>query len=142
MISLFKIVRMTFLDGDIEKVTAAAAAGDPNAQAQLAWRKINNDGVTLDRPGGIKLAKESANKGCKEGLFTYGFILFNGLGCEEKQAEGVKYFLKAAEQNFGPALYQLADCYIGGMGVPVNEQEAEKYYHLAEKAGFNPIAAL
>ncbi|OHT10861.1 hypothetical protein TRFO_19756 [Tritrichomonas foetus] len=143
IISLFSFKMMNDLSHveDISKLKADSDAGNPVAMAKYAWRMIHADGAPLDRPGGAKLALSSANKGCAEGQFTYGFCVFNGLGAEENQAEGVKYFKMAAEQNYGPALQQLGDCFMGGMGVEKNEAEAEKYYQRAKAAGFNPVAA-
>lgn len=133
---------MCFLDGDIEKVKRQCEAGDPFAQAQVAWRMCMNDGIPLDREKGAQLAKASAEKGCKEGQFTYGICLLNGLGVKENPEEACRFFKFAADKNFGPALQQLADCFMDGLGVPKSEAEAEKYYKLAQEAGFDPVAAL
>lgn len=101
-----------------------------------------NDGIPLDRDGGAKLAKKSADQECKEGQFTYGTCLLNGLGITENPEEAFNYLKLAADQKFGPALQQLGDLYMDGLRVKDNEKEDEKYYKLAQEAGFSPVATI
>jgi S1-C subfamily serine protease len=54
---------------------------------------------------------------------------------EKNYTEAVKWFRKAAEQNFAPAQYGLAKCYGTGNGVPLDNVEAYKWFSLAAAQG-------
>jgi TPR repeat protein len=52
------------------------------------------------------------------------------------QAEAVKWYRKAAEQNFAAAQYNLAVCYDRGDGVAEDHVEAVKWYRKAAEQNF------
>lgn len=127
---------------DINDLKARSDAGDALAMAEYGWRKIHADGCELDREGGARLCHASANLKNPKGQFNCGFCLFNGLGIDEDQSEGFKYFKLSADQGYGPALYQVAVCYEHGMGVAADKEKARQFYKMAEDAGFNPVGAI
>ena len=49
----------------------------------------------------------------------------------EDDVEAVKWYRKAAEQNYAPAQYNLGLCYDHGDGVAENQVEAVKWYRKA-----------
>jgi TPR repeat protein len=51
------------------------------------------------------------------------------------QVEAVKWFRKAAEQNFAPAQYNLNVCYYNGKGVAKDYVEAYEWLLLAARQG-------
>jgi TPR repeat protein len=55
-------------------------------------------------------------------------LCFGNLGLAKDQVEAVKWFHKAAEQNYGAAQYTLANCYFWGRGVAQDEAEAVRWY--------------
>jgi TPR repeat protein len=52
--------------------------------------------------------------------------------------EAVKWFRKAAEQNYAAAQYNLGLCYRDGFGVAKDDIEGEKWFHKAIEQGFIP----
>jgi TPR repeat protein len=56
---------------------------------------------------------------------------FGGRGVPQDYAEAVKWFRKAAEQNYAQAQYALGICYDGGDGVTKDEFEAANWYRKA-----------
>ena len=55
----------------------------------------------------------------------------NGQGVAKDEAEAVKWYRKAAEQNDAEAQYNLGICYANGQGVAKDEAEAVKWYRKA-----------
>lgn len=49
--------------------------------------------------------------------------------------EAVKWFKKAADQDYAPAQYMLGQCYSSGSGVERNNEEAAKWYQKAAENG-------
>ena len=54
----------------------------------------------------------------------------------ENYSEAVKWYRKAAEQDFVAAQYFLASCYANGKGIPQNYTEAVKWYCKAAEQGY------
>ena len=59
-------------------------------------------------------------------------------GIEQNPAEAIKWYRKAAEQNYAPAQYSMAAIYREGLGVQPNIQEAVKWYEKAAENGYQP----
>jgi TPR repeat protein len=57
------------------------------------------------------------------------------LGVTKDDAEAVKWYRKAAEQNLAKAQYNLGICYAYGEGVSKDQVEAEKWWRLAAQNG-------
>ena len=60
---------------------------------------------------------------------------YKGEGVVKDQAEAVKWFRKAAEQNLARAQYNLGVCYYNGEGVAKDYVEAYKWLLLAARQG-------
>jgi TPR repeat protein len=50
----------------------------------------------------------------------------------------VKWYRKAAEQNYAPAQFNLGYCYANGQGVGKNKVEAVKWYRKAAEQNYTP----
>src|SRR5260370_35484378 len=80
--------------------------------------------------------RAGADKGDAKAQYELGRAFFSGtLGVAKDEAEAVKWFRKAAEQNFADAQYNLGVCYDRGEGVAKNEVEAYKGGLLAAGQG-------
>ncbi len=66
-----------------------------------------------------------------EALFNTGLSYYLGQGVPTDYDEAVKWFRKAAEQNYPPAQSVLGDCYIFGRGVQKDYTQAVKWYRKA-----------
>ena len=51
------------------------------------------------------------------------------------EVEAVKWYRKAAEQNYAEAQYNLGCCYANGQGVAKDEVEAVKWFRKAAEGG-------
>lgn len=64
---------------------------------------------------------------------------FGKLGVAKDEAEAVKWYHKAAEQNHAPAQYSLGACYMHGQGIGKDEIEAVKWWRKAAEQN-HPLA--
>src|SRR4029453_7044015 len=80
--------------------------------------------------------RAGADKGDAKARYELGRAFFSGtLGVAKDEAEAVKWFRKAAEQNLADAQYNLGVCYDSGEGVTKDEVEAYKWCLLAAGPG-------
>ena len=87
----------------------------------------------------LTIIRASAAKGDAEGQLVLGRAYFYGnLGVPKDEAEGVKWYRKAAEQNHAPAQKMLGFCYDTGQGVPKDYLEAVKWYRKAADQNYAP----
>ncbi len=70
--------------------------------------------------------------------FNLGVMYAKGHDVPRNEAEAVKWYLKAAEQNYAVAQYNLGSMYANGAGVPKDEVEAVKWW---KKAAEQNVAA-
>ena len=62
----------------------------------------------------------------------------NGKGTRKNTRKAFEWFSKAAaDEDYAPALYNLASCYENGFGVEADEKEAERLRKLADKLAEN-----
>ena len=58
------------------------------------------------------------------------------LGVAKDEVEAVKWYRKAAEQNYAEAQYNLGVCYANGQGVAKDEAEAVKWFRKAAEQNY------
>ncbi len=76
--------------------------------------------------------RAGADKGDAKAQYELGRAFFSGaLGVAKDEAEAVKWFRKAAEQNVADAQYNLGVCYANGQGVTEDDAEAVKWFRKA-----------
>src|ERR671918_83753 len=76
--------------------------------------------------------RAGADKGDAKGRYELGRAFFSGiLGVAKDEAEAVKWFRKAAEQNLADAQFSLGVCYAIGQGVAKDDAEAVKWFRKA-----------
>ena len=77
------------------------------------------------------MVSQSRRAESRRGSTQFGRLLYAGKGVAKDQAEAVKWFRKAAEQNYAQAQYNLGVCYTHGEGVAKDPVEAVKWYRKA-----------
>lgn len=112
-----------------------ATASDTNLQFSLAMKYLNSKRSEQ----AVKYFKMSAEKGKKEAVYYYGYLLFNGMGVEQDKAKGLALMTKAAEQNMTAAQYQVGRIYYEGNGTDKDLEKAKTF--LSKAAGKNKNAA-
>ena len=75
--------------------------------------------------------KVYAERGDAESQDFVGLCYYNGDGVVRDRVEAVKWYRKAAEQNYAMAQYNLGKCYGDGTGVAKDEVEEVKWYRKA-----------
>src|SRR2546430_722208 len=76
--------------------------------------------------------RAGADKGDAKAQYELGRAFFSGtLGVAKDEAEAVKWFRKAAEQNVADAQFNLGVCYANGQGVPEDDAESVKWFRKA-----------
>src|SRR6266481_3770679 len=76
--------------------------------------------------------RAGADKGDAKAQYELARAFFSGtLGVAKDEAEAVKWFRKAAEQNVADAQYNLGVCYANGQGVTEDAAEAVKWFRKA-----------
>jgi len=76
--------------------------------------------------------RAGADKGDAEARYELGRAFFSGaLGVAKDEAEAVKWFRKAAEQNVADAQFSLGVCYAIGQGVMKDDAEAVQWFRKA-----------
>ena len=93
----------------------AVENGDGEALAYLANCYMTGSGVNKDEEKVKELLDESCNRGCINGIYMKGFMLYSGLIYEEDKAEGLAMITRAADAcyrkacNFLVAYYSAKD---------------------------------
>src|SRR5258708_118816 len=78
-----------------------------------------------------------AEKGDAPSQVSLGVVFFHGnLGVAKDEVEAVKWYRKAAEQNYAEAQWSLGTCYAYGQGVSKDEVEAVKWYRKAAEQNY------
>jgi uncharacterized protein len=76
--------------------------------------------------------RAGADKGDAKAQYELGRAFFSGtLSVAKDEAEAVKWFRKAAEQNVADAQYNLGVCYANGQGVTEDDAESVKWFRKA-----------
>ena len=77
-----------------------------------------------------------AQKGDPVAQYNLGAAYLNGNGVEKDYAEAVKWYRKAAKQNYAQAQYSLGVCYYDGEGGEKDYSEAVKWVRKAADQNF------
>src|ERR687891_693312 len=81
--------------------------------------------------------RPGADKGDAKARYELGRAFFSGtLGVAKDEAEAVKWFRKAAEQNLADAQFSLGVCYAIGQGVAKDDAEAVKWFRKAAEQNY------
>ena len=84
----------------------------------------------------IESLRARAEQGNAKAQNDLGVCYHNGDGVEKNFAEAVKWYLKAAEQNYAKAFDNLGSIYqFGGYGVEKNLPKALEYFRKGAEAG-------
>jgi len=77
----------------------------------------------------------AAESGDADSQFGMGLLYANGFGVPLDDAQALKWYMLAADQNHGQAQCNIAVMHANGWGVPMSETEAMKWYLLAAENG-------
>jgi TPR repeat protein len=114
------------------------AAKEGNADAQFNLGKIYEQGLGVEKniEEAIKWYSESALQNCAAAKNNLGVLYKNGNEhLPQDHVQAFNLFKSSVDQNYGPALINLADMYFYGLGV---EQDLDEATRLINRAQDNP----
>lgn len=120
----------------IAQLRVKAEAGDPEAQADLAWAYDQGKGVAQSYEEAVRWLKRAADQGHARAQNNLGVTYQLGNGVAQNYEEAVKWYRKAADQGHTSAQWNLGTMYEYGVGVDQDWQEAAVWYEKAAEQGF------
>lgn len=84
-----------------------------------------------DKQEGVRLLKDSAQRGCVLAMEELGWRYVEGKGIETDYHEAQQWLRPAADKGLPLAQAELGYCYVMGYGVAINDSEALKWFRLS-----------
>ncbi len=113
----------------------AIAAGQPNAQYELAMRLFEGRGLPKDQPAAARWFERAASLGLAPAQYRLGLMYEKGIGVTRDPAAAKGWYVKAAEAGNARAAHNLAVMSAEpGAGAP-NYAEAVKWFRRAAALG-------
>ena len=117
---------------DIELLTKAAQAGNPEAQHQLGMCFANGDGVELDYSKAFDWVEKAANQQHQQALRTLAWLYANGFGTDQSDEKAQALIIQLAEAGDAKDQYFLASLYQSGIyGMQADSEKMIYWYHQA-----------
>lgn len=130
---------MTSLSPEIEKLGAAASAGDAESQYRLAQKYSRGDGVPRSSETAVLWLGKAAAQGHVAAQATLGTNYLVGEGARKDVTMAIQWLTKAAEQGHPMAQTNLGALYLNGDGAPQNFRQALFWLEKAAAQGM-PLA--
>ncbi len=123
-------------EGDLQKLTRQAEAGDAQAQFKLGLiYEHGAEGVERDYSKAFLWYAKAAPQGHISAQNNLATLYTRGAGVERNHDEAVKWYRVAAMAGNDGAQNNLGWMYQNGLGVPKDYQQALNWYLLSAKAG-------
>jgi TPR repeat protein len=108
-----------------------------NAMNKLGDAMFDGSGIARKNPAAAaRCYKISAELGCVDACYSYGWCLRHGQGVRENNAEAVKWLKLAADKGNANAAFSYGLCCEEGSGLDMkNKREALSYYRKAAASG-------
>lgn len=119
----------------LREFTAAAEAGDAEAQYSLAQLYENGQGVLRDPDKILYWYRKSAQQGYDLAQNNLGFMYENGEGVPRDFVEALRWYRLSAEQGYAVAQYNLGSMYARGAGIAHDYIQAYLWTALASGQG-------
>jgi localization factor PodJL len=113
----------------------AVAAGQPNAQYELAMRLFEGRGLPKDQPAAARWFERAASLGLAPAQYRLGSMYEKGNGVTPDPAVAKRWYLKAAEVGNARAAHNLAVMNADPGGGEPNYPEAAKWFRRAAELG-------
>ena len=113
---------------DLKELEEKAAAGDMDAQYELAMKLIYGDGADEDNFRAAQLLEVAALQGHREAAYNLGVCYHYGHGVDVDLRTAYQLYLRSAMQGYGKGLALVGDFYAEGICVRQSWREAIKWY--------------
>ena len=121
---------------DVRELEAAAAKGNPRAEAALGEVLLNGEGLPRDDSRGVALLEKAARAGHGPAAFRLGMLLSRGEnGVVRDPARAVAYFRAAAAAGEAEAFFNLGAAHANGRGAKRDLGEALAWLTVAKRRG-------
>ncbi len=125
---------------EVQRLADLAAAGDADAQHDLATAYALGQGVPRDYPTAAYWYRRAADAGMLNAIFNLGVLTDNGWGVERNPAEAFRLYLAAAEGGHPDAQNAVGLAYAQGYGTEADAAQAASWFQAASTNG-NPRGA-
>ncbi len=119
----------------IRALEQRAAAGEPNAQALLAWLYSSGQGVDQDDARALDLARKAAARGIGGAMRVLGRAYADGNGVEQDGAQAVAWFRRGAEAGNSFCMMWLSQRLMRGEGTEIDRAAGLDWLRRAGEAG-------
>ncbi len=119
----------------LERIRAAAQAGDREAQFDLAQRYALGEWVPKNDQAAAEWFEKAALHGHPEAQYRLGLLYEQGRAVTQSLIEAFFWFQSAAEQGHREAQFRSAIAYAEGAGVGKDAQQAAAYFRQAAEQG-------
>jgi TPR repeat protein len=122
----------------IDPLRAAAEAGDPEAQSQLAFAYQAGRGVPADQAAGVEWHRKAAEQGVVASKTALGRCMLKGVGTRSQPIRGVHLLRQAALAGDPNAQALLGATFLHGFGratIRPDKHKAEKWLLAASEQG-------
>ncbi len=116
----------------------AADQGSAEAEGNLAYLYMHEQGTPQDYIEAARLSEQSAQQGCALGEAVLAALYDDGNGVTKNYAEAARLAKLSADQGDGYGEAVLGTLYKDGHGVEASSSEALHYYQLSANQG-NPV---
>lgn len=114
----------------------AAAAGNPDAQYDLATLYLRGAGVTKSLEDAANWFGRAAREGkLAKAQYALGVLHARGKGVKQNDVEAVLFYQRAADQGYVPAITEVGLAFLHGKGVKKDLVRAKRYLERAAEAG-------
>ena len=113
----------------------AADAGYANAWVNIGIAFKNEIGVKQDLNRAYLSFCKGAELNSPAGMYSQGYMLYKGFGCEQNYEKAVELFKKSLSGNLG-SRYLLGLCFRNGYGITQNTDSARYWLQNAAAAGY------
>jgi localization factor PodJL len=121
----------------LDRLTAAANAGNPRAQLIVGLKYLDGDGVPANDGEAAKWLGRAAEAGQPVAQYRLGTLYERGRGVPADQAKAVHWYQAAAAQGSRKAMHNLAVAYAEGNGVKKDFTEASRWFLKAAMLGLS-----
>jgi TPR repeat protein/AcrR family transcriptional regulator len=120
----------------LDRITAEARAGKPEAELAIGLKYLSGDGIPKDEHEAATWIARAAEAGDQTAQSWLGTLYQHGRGVTADPAVAFSWFEKAAQQGNRKAMHNLAVAYAQGSGVALNYFEAARWFARAADLGY------
>lgn len=129
---LMQLLLAALISLSITTTAPGKPSDDVESLFPAALQALHGDGAPRDERKALRLLKEAAHAGSLPAINELGLCYQQGIGMPfRKPRAGFRLLLDAAEQDYGPAMFNVAQAYLSGNGTDKNPEAALRWLERA-----------